>query len=512
MLRLLGRAAASAARAQAAAGGLASAARIASLVDPHTASLGARGAVGAAGAAGGGAAAARAAALAALRRSYGFAAQPLRAAGPAAPHGLGGAAIGAVRRKATLAAPGFAPAGAAAAAAPPAAALLGPAALTAGLTAGQRRALALWLGGCSAWVFSLVVLGGVTRLTRSGLSMTGWRFAGEAPPRSDAEWAEEFGRYRASPEFRLLNRSMDLPGFQRIYWVEWAHRWWGRGLGLAFALPLAAFAARGAVTAPLARRLGVLMAAGGAQGLVGWWMVRSGLEAPAGNAVPRVAPARLAAHLASAFAIYTGLVWTTLSVAAPTWAGAAGAAPAATAAAAALRRAARPVAALLALTAASGAFVAGNDAGRAFNTFPLMAGRWVPEEYWALPGWRNAVENTAAVQLHHRALALATLGAVGGLWTYGRGLPALPRAPRLLLAALAAGAVAQASLGVATLLLHVPVPLASAHQAGALGLMTAATALLYSVRAPAPGPLARLGAPLGLAAVVAAGVGAVRSQ
>jgi cytochrome c oxidase assembly protein subunit 15 len=509
MLRLLGRAAASAARAQApAAGGLASAARIASLTSP-AAALGARGAVGAAGTAGAGAAA-RSAALAALRRSYGFAAQPLRGAAPAAPRGLGGAALGAARRKATLAAPGFAPA--AAAAAPPAAALLGPAALTAGLTAGQRRALALWLGGCSAWVFSLVVLGGVTRLTRSGLSMTGWRFAGEAPPRSDAEWAAEFDRYRASPEFRLLNRSMDLPGFQRIYWVEWAHRWWGRGLGLAFALPLAAFAARGVVPAPLARRLGVLMAAGGAQGLVGWWMVRSGLEAPAGNAVPRVAPARLAAHLASAFAIYTGLVWTTLSVTAPAWAGAAGAAPAAAAAAAALRRAARPVAALLALTAASGAFVAGNDAGRAFNTFPLMAGRWVPEEYWALPGWRNAVENTAAVQLHHRALALATLGAVGGLWAYGRGLPALPHAPRLLLAALAAGAAAQASLGVATLLLHVPVPLASAHQAGALGLMTAATALLYSVRAPAPGPLARLGAPLGLAAAVAAGVGAVRSQ
>ncbi len=158
------------------------------------------------------------------------------------------------------------------------AAAYNPAALSAGLSSGQRRALATWLGVCSAAVFGLVVLGGITRLTRSGLSMTDWRFLGERPPFTQDEWEAEFAAYQRSPEYLKVNRSMSLEGFKFIYWMEWAHRMWGRGLGLVFALPAAVFVARGAVTAPLGQRLGLLLVMGGTQGLVGWWMVRSGLK------------------------------------------------------------------------------------------------------------------------------------------------------------------------------------------------------------------------------------------
>jgi heme a synthase len=350
--------------------------------------------------------------------------------------------------------------------------------LVPGVSLSQRRALAWWLGGCSAWVASMVVLGGVTRLTRSGLSMTDWKFTGESPPRTTEEWMVEFARYRQSPEFRRVNASMTLEEFKFIYWMEWAHRMWGRGLGLGFALPAVYFVATGAVKAPLAKRLALLLGMGGTQGLVGWWMVRSGLEEPdSPHAVPRVSPYRLAAHLASAFVIYGTLVWTTLEVAMPRgiWTAAA-----ASTAVSTLRRRALPVTAVIALTASSGAFVAGLDAGRAYNTFPTMNGDWIPEEYWEVPGWRNAFESTAAVQLHHRALALTTLSSVLALWATSARLPNLPKGPRMLLHALTAGVAAQVTLGVATLLNHVPVSLGAAHQAGALGLLTVALGLLYS--------------------------------
>lgn len=356
------------------------------------------------------------------------------------------------------------------------------AALTAGLSPGTRRALTVWLAGGSAWVFSMVVIGGITRLTRSGLSMTDWKFTGEKPPQTQEEWQAEFDRYKQSPEFKLVNSTMDLEQFKFIYWMEWGHRMWGRALGLFFAVPCAIFAARGSITRPLARRLGILFLMGGSQGLVGWWMVRSGLAEPTDNKVPRVSSYRLAAHLTSAFAIYATMVWTTLSVAFPSPPGVTAGPPAARAAAA-LYRLTLPAAVLLGVTAISGAFVAGIDAGHAYNTFPDMNGHWIPEEYFDMTGWRNNFENTAAVQLHHRILALSTLCAVLALWRYGTRMPDLPRASRLLLHTLAAGVACQVSLGVATLLTYVPVSLGSAHQAGAMTLFTIMLSLLYTVRA-----------------------------
>jgi cytochrome c oxidase assembly protein subunit 15 len=418
-----------------------------------------------------------------------------------------------------------------------------------------RRALALWLAGCAAWTFSMVVLGGATRLTRSGLSMTEWRFAGEALPRTAEDWEREFAKYRASPEFRLVHSHMTVDDFKFIFAMEYAHRMWGRLLGLGFAVPAACFALRGAINAPLAARLGLLLAMGGAQGLVGWWMVRSGLREPrapvvapgqeaaaAGGGgdggsggggggssstsssssalvasgggceqVPRVSPYRLAAHLTSAFAIYATLVWTSLSLWRPVPAAAA-APPAAAAAAALVRARALPLAALVGVTAASGAFVAGLDAGHAYNTFPLMNGRLVPQEYWGehdaprLPWWRNMFENTAAVQLHHRALAVSTLAAATGAWLAHRRLP-LPGSASALLAAAAAVTACQAGLGVATLLTYVPPTLGTAHQAGALTVFTVLLALLHAVRPAQPSALAlaasRLAPPLALAGTAA---------
>ena len=365
-------------------------------------------------------------------------------------------------------------------------------------SAAAQRSVGLWLAGGAVWVFSMVVLGGVTRLTRSGLSMTDWKFTGESRPSTQAEWEAEFSKYRASPEFQRVNSRMDLPEFQFIYLMEYAHRMWGRTLGLYFLLPLSYFLARGYVRAPLGRRLALLAAGGVSQGFVGWWMVRSGLEHDRfpkhGHEVPRVSPYRLAAHLSTAFAIYSGLLWTWLDVTRPAVASELSAAAAAAARAA--RGRAHPLAGLVALTALSGCFVAGMDAGRCFNTFPLMEGHLVPPEYWpqalaeargepALPLWRNALENPAAAQLHHRALALSTAATCGAFaWAYGGAAGGLAAGGQLVARALGGVALAQAGLGIAALLSAVPVWLGAAHQAGALTLFSVSLLTLHALRSP----------------------------
>ncbi|BBN09835.1 heme a synthase [Marchantia polymorpha subsp. ruderalis] len=356
--------------------------------------------------------------------------------------------------------------------------------------AAQRR-VALWLFGCSGWVFSMVVLGGVTRLTRSGLSMTDWKFAGGLPPITREEWEVEFAKYQASPEYRRINKGMSLEQFKFIYWMEYAHRMWGRALGLVFAGPFAYFIAKGYITRPLGLRLSALMAMGAGQGFVGWWMVKSGLEEPETEyAQPRVSPYRLAAHLTSAFVIYSGLFWTALSVAMPE-------PPSAVNklmldASRRIRALALPVAGLVGLTAVSGAFVAGNDAGHAYNTFPKMGDTWIPEGIFEMsPFIRNFFENTATVQMDHRILAVTTLTSIGGLWLAARHLPLNP-AVKIILDATLGMAVLQVSLGVSTLLMYVPVSLGSAHQAGALTLFTVVLTLLHALRRPSPAGLRAL--------------------
>lgn len=352
------------------------------------------------------------------------------------------------------------------------------------VTGGPRaqKAVGIWLFGSAAWVFSMVILGGITRLTRSGLSMTDWKFTGSLPPTSDEDWLQEFEKYKQSPEYKRVNKGMSLEDFKFIYWMEYAHRMWGRGLGIIFALPFSYFLRKGYVTLRLGLKLSALFALGAGQGLIGWWMVKSGLEEPPSEyAQPRVSPYRLAAHLTSAFVIYTGLFWTALSVVMPE-------PPAESVAwvreAAKVKKLALPVSFIVGITAVSGAFVAGNDAGHAYNTFPKMGDTWIPDDIFNMkPLIRNFFENTSTVQLDHRILATTTLLSVGALWWSTRKLDIHP-AIRSLIGSTVGMAALQVTLGISTLLSYVPVSLGTAHQAGALTLLTLMILLNHTTRKP----------------------------
>jgi cytochrome c oxidase assembly protein subunit 15 len=333
----------------------------------------------------------------------------------------------------------------------------------------SARAVAAWLYFCCAMIFAMMVIGGVTRLTESGLSITEWQpVAGAIPPLTEQAWQEEFGKYQRIPEYRLRNTGMTLAEFKTIFWWEYVHRLWGRLIGVAYFVPLVWFAIRGYVRGALAWRLGGIFVLGGLQGALGWYMVRSGL-------VDRVdvSAYRLTAHLGLALAIYAATLWTALGLTRPR------AAPRDR-----LGLASGLFAGLVFLTLLSGGFVAGLDAGMTYNTFPLMDGRLVPAGYLdAQPWWLNLFENVAAVQFNHRILALTTLLAAIALGVAGRSSPA-PQI-RTLAAATAAMALLQVVLGVSTLLLVVPIPLAAAHQAGAVVLLTLALALAHAARGSA---------------------------
>lgn len=319
-------------------------------------------------------------------------------------------------------------------------------------------------------IFAMVVIGGVTRLTESGLSITEWKpVSGALPPLSDEAWQDAFAKYREIPEYRERNAGMTLAEFKNIYWWEFIHRLWGRLIGVVYAVPLLWFVLRGQVRGALAWKLGGIFVLGGLQGVLGWYMVQSGL-------VDRidVSQYRLTAHLGLALLIYAATLWTALDLLRPGGA------------ATPFGRAALALSALAFLTMLAGGFVAGLDAGMTYNTFPLMDGRLVPAGYFdETPWWLNLFENVAAVQFNHRLLGIATLVAAIALAVAGRS-----SAPRTRSLALATGfmALLQVVLGVATLLLVVPIPLAAAHQAGAVALLTLSLATAHAARAPAIRP------------------------
>ncbi|HEY4472102.1 MAG TPA: COX15/CtaA family protein [Stellaceae bacterium] len=372
--------------------------------------------------------------------------------------------------------------------------------------AAPLRTVAIWLLGCCAMIFAMVVIGGITRLTLSGLSITEWQpVTGILPPLSAAGWAAEFEKYRHIPQYRLLNTGMSLADFQTIYWWEYVHRLWGRLIGVVYAVPFLYFWLRGRLPKRLFAPLGGILLLGAAQGALGWYMVKSGLA----DRVD-VSQYRLVAHLALALAIYALTLWIALDLLqcpspalrervaeaqprpgegirrgstvrplTPTlspdgregvlslW-----------------RRGAEAMIALVALTIVAGGFVAGLHAGLTYNTFPLMDGHFVPLDYGQLqPFLRNWFENVAAVQFDHRVLAMTTAAAAVLLWIAGRHAP-LPRLARLALHALLAAAALQFALGVSILLLVVPIPLAAAHQAGAVLLLTAGIVLRHTLRRP----------------------------
>lgn len=341
-------------------------------------------------------------------------------------------------------------------------------------TAVNPRPVIRWLLVCAFLVLAMAVIGAITRLTESGLSMVEWKpLIGILPPLSAAEWERVFGLYRETPEFRHINSWMQLDDFKLIFWWEWFHRMWGQLIGFAFTIPLVWFALTRRIPRGLMPRLLALLALGGLQGLIGWYMVMSGLVER-----PSVSHYRLALHLTAALLIFALLLQTAWSLMEPDplsgWHESAGS----------VRWLTGVALALATLTVIWGAFVAGTDAGLAYNTFPLMDGRLIPEEIDTLsPWWLNAFENTAAIQLIHRALAMTTLLVVLALaWQIWRiGLPGKAPGWAMLSAILV---LVQVGLGIATLLTMVVIPLAAAHQAGAFLLVGALTILRYQLRAP----------------------------
>jgi cytochrome c oxidase assembly protein subunit 15 len=334
----------------------------------------------------------------------------------------------------------------------------------------HARPVAYWLLGVAGLVWIMVAIGGATRLTGSGLSIMEWApISGILPPLSEAEWQRLYDLYRTIPQYALVNAGFGMDGFRQIFWLEWLHRVWGRLIGLAYVAGLAWFWLRGMIPAGCKPRLLLLLALGGLQGAIGWFMVASGFE----EGRTEVSPYRLVLHLGMAFLLFGLLLWTALSLLRPERA----AVPGARAVAPWLHAAAG----LAVVTMLAGGFVAGIRAGFTYNSFPLMDGAWVPAGYADLsPWWRNLTENIAAVQWNHRLLATLCLAlALAAGVAAWRALPAgLARGAAFLFAGTV---VLQYALGILTLIHVVPVGLGTLHQTVAVGVLAAALVAMHAL-------------------------------
>eukprot|EP00535_Pseudo-nitzschia_heimii_P009195 CAMPEP_0197173380 /NCGR_PEP_ID=MMETSP1423-20130617/340_1 /TAXON_ID=476441 /ORGANISM="Pseudo-nitzschia heimii, Strain UNC1101" /LENGTH=420 /DNA_ID=CAMNT_0042622195 /DNA_START=135 /DNA_END=1397 /DNA_ORIENTATION=+ len=363
-----------------------------------------------------------------------------------------------------------------------------------------------WMLGTAFSVLSMIHIGGVTRLTQSGLSMTTWSPLGTLPPITREEWEVEFTRYKTSPEWQQ-RKNMTMSEFKFIYGWEYGHRMLGRAVGLAFVLPWTYFTAKKLIPRGYQKRMIGLLAMGGTQGLVGWWMVKSGLgnDRFGDRNEIRVRPVRLTAHLSMAVATYGALLWTGLDILGLPHKKTMADRASKLFSVESLRQASRLrngsilVTSLTGLTIVSGALVAGNDAGRAYNTFPKMDDEWIPSEIVELSPWyRNFKENTAMVQFNHRVLgvstAVAALGLVGlSLASPGKAKAAAFITPQVRAGVYAIGttALGQTLLGITTLLQYVPLSLAAAHQVGSIVVFSSGIYLTHSLRFARPA-LARL--------------------
>lgn len=336
------------------------------------------------------------------------------------------------------------------------------------LMSDRSRLVALWLLVTALMVFGMVVVGGATRLTDSGLSITEWKpISGAIPPLSHEAWMAEFTKYQQIPQYKLLNRDMDLEAFKSIFWWEWGHRQLGRLVGAVFAVPFFVLLVLKQIPQRLIWRCWVLLGLGGLQGLVGWWMVSSGLSKRVS-----VAPERLTTHLGLALILFCALIWTALEA----WNGQGRAA----------NRSRWPLAAAgLALfvyvQSLLGALVAGNDAGLVYNDWPLMNGALFPKDYFAADGfWLFHAH--AAVQFNHRIgayLLFATAIAFAVLVSRSRDVAPATKRLGVLMAVLVTG---QACLGIATLIYRVPLSLGVLHQAGAALVLGAGVCLAWRAR------------------------------
>jgi len=344
------------------------------------------------------------------------------------------------------------------------------------LDAQRAKIMAAWLFTVAGMVLFMVILGGLTRLTHSGLSIVEWKlFTGWIPPMNEADWETLFNQYQNFPEFHKTNPNMDVQGFKGIFWLEFVHRVWGRLLGFAFFLPFALFLIRGwvRVSDALFWKFVGLLVLGGSQGVMGWFMVMSGLVDR-----PDVSQYRLTAHFGLALVIIIALLWVALSLRNKEpydsnhqdagW----------------LSCASKGLFLLAFLTALSGGFVAGLDAGFAYNTFPLMDGGLIPGGLFDFDPWYMApFEDITTVQFDHRTLAELTFVVVMIVWFKSKSKFLAPRA-RLAVNALGIMACVQVALGISTLVLVVPVALGSLHQVGAVLLLSFATWYMHELRTP----------------------------
>ncbi|CAF1426288.1 unnamed protein product [Rotaria magnacalcarata] len=346
------------------------------------------------------------------------------------------------------------------------------------LSNGAKQRIGLWLACSAGMTAGAVALGGITRLTESGLSMTNWHWLNDMnPPRTTEAWQEEFERYKRFPEFEQMNREMTLHEFKKIYYMEFAHRMWGRATGLIFTLPAFIFWRRGLFDKGMKIRVLIFGSLISAQGALGWYMVKSGLHKETlidGRA--SVSPYRLAAHLGAAFILYSGLLWNSFKYLTK---------PDVYASTRVPRGWAMGVHGLLTLTfltVVAGAFVAGLDAGLVYPTFPKMGDYWIPPEYSALTPWyKNIFENPVAAQFNHRVLGLTTTASVLAFSLASLRVKFGRRAAvaRSLLVAMV---IVQTSLGIGTLLYHVPISMAAAHQSGSLALLSFALWLAFNLK------------------------------
>ena len=334
----------------------------------------------------------------------------------------------------------------------------------------RSKQIGYWLLTVAGVVFLMIAVGGLTRLTQSGLSMTEWKpIMGTLPPLNEADWQEMFDKYQQSPEYKKVNQGMSMDDFRSIFWFEYGHRVLGRFIGLIFALPFLYFLVRRAVKKSLIPRLVLLFMLGGAQGVIGWWMVKSGLVDR-----PDVSHYRLTVHLGMAFMLYIALLWTGLEQLRGTISSS-------------LRTLAIPATVILGMvyvTVLSGGLVAGLDAGQQYNTFPLMGGRMIPDGLFIQSPWyHNLTENVLTVQFNHRILAITTASVVICFW-YLLGTKNLPPSAQKARHAMLAAVIFQVGLGISTLLSFVWVPLASAHQMGAVVLLSTMVWLCHELWRP----------------------------
>lgn len=341
--------------------------------------------------------------------------------------------------------------------------------MTSFLRSDRSTPVALWLFVVAALVVAMVVVGGATRLTGSGLSITEWRpVTGAIPPLSDAAWQAEFAKYKTIPQYRELNQGMGLAGFQAIYWWEWAHRLLGRLVGLVFAIPFVVFLLRRQIPKRLVWRCWAMFGLGALQGVIGWWMVSSGLADRVS-----VAPERLTVHLGLALLLFILLFWTALDA----WSG--------QPRQQSVTRWRRGSLIFLAAAFAQGllgALVAGTDAGFVYQDFPTMGGQLIPPDYGGASLWATIAHDQASVQFHHRLGAYALLIGAIVMAVMARRAYYLAGQARALAVLAAVAVTIQALIGIATLTSGVPVWLGVLHQLGAVLVLMVATAFAWRVR------------------------------